>query len=58
MKTLSIEEIKTRLNEGAQDDDLMRAYGLTPKELKDLYEQLIRAIADGSPYVHISHDQN
>jgi hypothetical protein len=58
MKTLSVEEIKTRLNEGSSDEELMRAYGLTPEELKALYDQFIKAMADGSLYVHISHDQN
>jgi hypothetical protein len=58
MKTLSVEEIKTHLNKGTPDDELMRAYGLSPDELKGLYEQLIRAVADGSPYLHISQNHN
>jgi hypothetical protein len=58
MKTLSVEEIKPHLNQGTPDDELMRAYGLAPKELKTLCEQLIRAMSDGSLYIHISHDQN
>jgi hypothetical protein len=58
MKALSVEEIKTHLNQGTPDDELMRAYGLSSEELKRLYDQLIRAIADGSPYVHISSDDN
>jgi hypothetical protein len=58
MKTLSVEEIKTQLNEGTSDDELMRAYGLSPRELKALYDQLIRAVSHGLLYVHISHDEN
>jgi hypothetical protein len=58
MKTLSVEEIKTHLNEGTSDDELMRAYGLSPSELKALYEQLIRAVSHGSRYVHIGCDEN
>lgn len=58
MKTLSVEEIKTRLNEGTSDDQLMRAYGLTLEQLKALYDQLVIAMAGGSPYVYISHNDN
>jgi len=58
MKTLSVEEIKTHLNEGTPDHELMRAYGLSASELKDLFDQLVRAMANGSPYVHITHDGN
>jgi hypothetical protein len=58
MEILPVEEIKAHLNEGATDDELMRAYRLSPDELKALYDQLIRAVADGSLYVHINHDGN
>lgn len=58
MKTLSVDEIKTYLNKGIPDDELMRAFGLSPSELKDLFDQLIRAMANGSPYVHIKCDAN
>jgi hypothetical protein len=54
MKTLSVEEIKTRMNEGATDDELMQDYGLTPEQLKEFFDQLMTAMAQGSPYVSIA----
>jgi hypothetical protein len=56
MKTLSVKEIRTRLENDAPDQELMQTYGLSPEELQALYEQLISAVADGSPYVHIGDE--
>jgi|WetSurMetagenome_2_1015567.scaffolds.fasta_scaffold1458841_1 hypothetical protein len=53
MKIFSVEEIKTHVNEGTSDDELMQTYGLSPDELKALYHQLIKAMAAGSTYVQI-----
>ncbi len=58
MKTFSVEEIKTHLNKDTPDEELMRCYGLSPNELKCLYDQLVRAMAHGSSYVHIGNDGN
>jgi hypothetical protein len=58
MKILSVEEIKTHLNEGTSDDEIMRAYGLSSDELKCLYERLIKAVADGSRFVRMSRETN
>jgi hypothetical protein len=58
MKTFSVEEIKTLVIEGASDDELKRIYELSPEELAALYDQVAKAMIDGSPYVQIGHDQN
>jgi hypothetical protein len=58
MKTFSVEEIKTHVSAGASDGELMRAYELSPEGLKTLYDQVIKAMVDGSPYVQIDHEQN
>jgi len=58
MKTFSVQELKTYLNEDTPDHELMQIYGLSPDELTILYAQLTRAMANGSPYVHIRHDND
>jgi len=58
MKSLSVEEIKTYLTKGALDEELMRVYGLSPEELRKLYDRFMKAIAEGSPYVQVSHDRD
>jgi hypothetical protein len=58
MKTLSVKEIRTYLIKDTPDDELMQTYGLSPEELQALYEQLIRAMSDGSLYVRIGHEIN
>lgn len=58
MKILLVEEIKTHLNKGTPDDELMRAYGLSPEGLRRLYDRLIKAMADGSRYVRMSQETN
>jgi hypothetical protein len=58
MKILSVEEIKTHLSQGTPDDELMRAYGLSPDELECLYERLIKAVADGSLFVRMGKETN
>jgi hypothetical protein len=51
MKIISVQEIATHLKNDAPDKELMQTYGLSSEELKALYDQLIRAVADGSLYV-------
>jgi hypothetical protein len=58
MKTFSVQELKTHLNGGTSDEVLMHAYGLSREELKGLYDQLIKALAAGTPYVHLRQDEN
>lgn len=58
MKVLSVEEIKSHLNKGTPDDELMRAYGLSPEELRHLFDRLIKAMADGSSYVRMTQETN
>lgn len=58
MKTFAVEEIKNHLTNGTSEEELMRAYGLSPEELKALYEQLMRAVADGSLYVELRSEEN
>ncbi len=58
MKTFSVQELKTHLNGGTPDDVLMRAYGLSPQELKSLYDQLVKALAAGTPYIYLRQDDN
>lgn len=57
MKTLSVEEIKDHLTRGASEEDLMRDYGLSSEELKALYDQLIRAVAEGSLYIEVGSQE-
>jgi len=57
MKTFSVEEILTRVIQGTPDEDIMRAYKLSPEELKTLYDQLVTAMTEGSPYVQIGHNE-
>lgn len=58
MKTFSVQELKSHLNGDTPDEVLMRAYGLSRKELKGLYDQLIRAVATGTPYIQLQQDEN
>ena len=58
MKTSSVKEIITRLNEDNPDNELMETYDLSPDELNGLYEQLFVAMAEGSLYVHTGADTN
>jgi hypothetical protein len=58
MKTFSVEEIRTRLIKDTPDEELMQSYGLSPNELRCLYDRLVRAMAHGSSYVHIGNDTN
>jgi hypothetical protein len=58
MKTFSVEELKTHLHNDTPDDELMRMYGLSPKQLKDLHDQLMLAMAYGSLYIQINNDNN
>jgi hypothetical protein len=56
MKTFSVKESITRLNEDSPDNELMQTYGLSSDELYGLYEQLFVLMADGSLYVQTSRD--
>ena len=58
MKTSSVQELKTHLSNDTPDDELMRIYVLSPKQLKDLHAQLMLAMAYGSLYIHIKNDNN
>ncbi len=53
MKTISVQEIKIRLNEGVSDEELMSTYGLTPDQLNRLCHDLICALAKGTSHIHI-----
>ncbi len=56
MKTLSVQEIKFRLDQGVSDEELMRTYELSPDQLEHLYQELIMALAAGRAYIHIASD--
>lgn len=58
MKTLSVEKIRNHLSKDTSEEELMRSYGLSPEELKALYEKLIRAVADGSLYIELNSEEN
>lgn len=47
LQIFSTIEIKDHLIVGTSDEELMSTYGLSPEELKALYEQFVRAMSLG-----------
>ncbi len=58
MKIFSVQELKPHLSNDTPEDELMRIYGLSHKQLKDLHDQLRLAMVYGSPYIQIDNDNN
>jgi len=50
-KIILVEELKSDLNEGMSDEELMKKYGLSEKGRKALIDSLLKAISSGSWYI-------
>ena len=53
VKTLAVTTIRSDIETGVRDEEIMAKYGLSREELQALFKALMRALANGASHVEI-----